>query len=50
MRINDLTSTGSCSRDDGRPVSVGFQRLMLNRLRRLWSRAKVVSAGVKCAD
>ena len=33
----------SCARDEGRPLGIGFQERMSNRLMLLWSRAMVVN-------
>ena len=34
----------SCSTDEGRPLEIGLQEQIPNHLRRLWSKATVVSA------
>ncbi len=38
---------GSCVRDEGRPLAVGLQDQAANRLKLLWSRARVVSVKEK---
>jgi hypothetical protein len=37
----------NCSTDEGRPLGTGLQEQVPNHLRRLWSKAMVVSTGGK---
>jgi len=42
-RMNSKKEVQCCTRDEGRPLEAGLQRLASNHLKRLWIKSTVVS-------